>query len=312
MCSSRTDELVFRVTESAGRLDRYLADRCPQLSRAAVQRLIKGRQVLVNGGPTKNGYYPAPGDVIRLQLPSAAPPRPAPEDIPLRILYEDEHLLVIDKPAGMVVHPSPGHASATLVNALLAHRPDLARADLDPKRPGIVHRLDRDTSGLLVVAANGAAQNALQAQFKARQVSKVYLALVYGRLTPERGAIEAPVGRSPRDRKRMAVLREGGRYARTGYRVREHLAGPPACTYLEAMPQTGRTHQLRVHFSAIGHPVVGDEIYGPRRQRIPLPRQFLHAWRLAFDHPVRGERLAFTADLPADLAQPLEELRSRA
>ena len=300
------EEILFRVQGSVGRLDRYLADQCAELSRAKVQRLIKEGRVQVNGAPTKSSYYPAPGDLVRVQIPEPAGNRPDPEDIPLRIVFEDEHLLVIDKPAGMVVHPSPGHASGTLVNALLAHRPDVARADLDPGRPGIVHRLDRDTSGLLVVAANREVQLALQAQFKARQVSKVYLALVHGRLTPERGAIEAPIGRHPRNRKRMAIVVEGGRYARTEYRVREYVVG---CTFVEAMPRTGRTHQVRVHFSSIGHPVVGDQVYGHRRPRVAVPRQFLHAWRLAFKHPVEGHTLEFTTELPADLAQALDHLR---
>lgn len=281
------------------------------LSRAAIQRLIREGRVLVNGAPTKARYCPARGDLVSLQVPLPAPPQPAPEGIPLKILFEDDHLLVIDKPAGMVVHPGPGHSSGTLVNALLAHRHDLAHADLDPQRPGIVHRLDRDTSGLLVVAANREAQLALQAQFKARQVSKVYLALVYGRLRPERGAIEAPIGRHARDRKRMAVLAEGGRYALTEYRVREYLERGTACTFLEAMPQTGRTHQLRVHFASIGHPIAGDMVYGYRRQRIAVPRMFLHAWRLSFSHPVGGDKLAFDSELPADLARSLEELRLR-
>jgi len=316
-------EIVLRVEGSVGRLDRYLADECPELSRAMVQRLIKGGDISVNGAPTKASYYPAPGDLVRVRLPSLAPSQPAPESIPLRIIFEDHDLLVIDKPAGMVVHPGPGHPSGTLVNALLAHRSDLRRADLDPQRPGIVHRLDRDTSGLLVVAANRDTQLALQAQFKARQVFKAYLALVHGRLMPESGAIEAPIGRHPRNRRRMAVLSGGGRYARTEYRVREYVAG---CTFVEAMPQTGRTHQLRVHFASIGHPVVGDGVYGRRRsatsprrsetspdfceQRVAVTRQFLHAWQLSFVHPATGKNLEFTSELPADLARSLEELRA--
>ena len=301
-------ELVFRVQESVGRLDRYLADQCSELSRAKVQRLIREGRVQVNGAPAKASYYPAPGDLVRVQIPQAGPNRPAPEDIPLRIIFEDEHLLVVDKPPGMVVHPSPGHSSGTLVNALLAHRPDLAQADLDPQRPGIVHRLDRDTSGLIVVATSGEVQLALQAQFQARQVRKVYLVLVHGRLTPERAAIEAPIGRHPRNRKRMAVVVEGGRYARTEYQVREYVE---ECTLVEAMPQTGRTHQVRVHFSSIGHPVVGDKVYGSRRRPVAVPRQFLHAWRLAFKHPVEGQNLEFTSELPPDLARPLDRMRLR-
>ena len=301
-----TGVVVLRVSEPNTRLDRFIADRCPGLSRSEAQRLIKRGQVLVNGLASKASYYPLEGDLIRVELPSQAPLVPLAERIPLRIVYEDEHLLVVDKPAGLVVHPAPGHASGTLVNALLAHRPDVANADLDPERPGIVHRLDRDTSGVLVVAATRQAQSSLQEQFRSRQVEKAYLTLVYGRLVPEEAAIEAPIGRDPRHRKRMKVVTEGGRYARTEYRVRENL---PGCTFAEARLLTGRTHQVRVHFSSIGHPVVGDRVYGRRRQQIDAPRQLLHSWRLAFTHPRSGEELRFAADPPADFGMVLDGLR---
>jgi 23S rRNA pseudouridine1911/1915/1917 synthase len=225
----------------------------------------------------------------------------------LDVVYEDEHLMVINKPAGLVVHPAPGHAADTMVNALLAYRPAVTAADADPARPGIVHRLDRDTSGLLVVAATRAAQDALQATFKSRRVAKIYLALVFGTVELERAAIEAPLGRDPRQRQRMAVLTEGGRAARTNYAVRERL---PGATLLEAGLITGRTHQIRVHLASIGHPVVGDRVYGPRRQAIVAPRQMLHAWRLELAHPITGAPLAFEAPLPADMAAVLEGLRT--
>ena len=302
------DELLLRVEAPEGRLDRYIADHLPQLSRSLVQRLISEGQVLVNEAPIKASYYPLPGDLIQVRVPPQTSPPLTAERIPLRILFEDDDLLAVDKPAGIVVHPSPGHLTGTLVNALLAYRPDLLRADLDPQRPGIVHRLDRDTSGVLVVAVNREAQAALQAQFKAHQVKKTYLALLYGHLTPQTGAIESPIGRDPDDRKRMRVTAEGGRYARTEYRVREFL---PGCTLVEAQLLTGRTHQLRVHFRAINHPVVGDHVYGYRRGTIASPRQFLHAWRLALTHPTTGARLEFTAELPADLAAVLRELRAQ-
>lgn len=301
------DEVILRVEEPVGRLDRYVADRCPRLSRSMAQRLIHEGRILVNGAPTRASYCPAPGDLVRVEIPSQAPLVPLPEELPLQVLYEDEHLLVVEKPPGMVVHPAPSHPTGTLVNALLAHRPDVAQADLDPQRPGIVHRLDRDTSGLLVVAARREVQVALQALFKSREVEKEYLALLHGLLSPERGAIEAPLGRDPRDRKRMAIVAEGGRYARTEYQVREHL---PDSTLAEARPLTGRTHQLRVHFASIGHPVLGDRVYGHRRQKIHVPRQFLHAWRLTFVHPATGDALEFTSPLPSDLAEALDRLRS--
>jgi 23S rRNA pseudouridine1911/1915/1917 synthase len=303
------DELLLKVDDSEGRLDRYIASRCPHLSRSLVQRLISEGQVLVNGAQTKASYCPIPGDIVLVRIPSKASTMPQAEYAPLCILFEDRYMLVIDKPAGIVVHPGVGHPNGTLVNALLAHLPDLLRADLDPQRPGVVHRLDRDTSGVLVIAATREAQSALQAQFKAHQVRKTYLALLYGHLSPSEGAIEAPIGRDPGDRKRMGVLPEGGRYARTEYRVRELL---PGCSLVEARPITGRTHQLRVHFRAIDHPVVGDRVYGYRRGSIALPRQFLHAWRLALVHPVSGAVMEFTSELPADLAAVLAALRAQA
>jgi 23S rRNA pseudouridine1911/1915/1917 synthase len=299
-------EHELSIDEPQSRIDRYLAERFPSLTRSAVRRLIDEGAVLVNGQPTRPSYHPIPGDAVTVRIPEPEPSLPQPESLSLDIVYEDEHLLVVDKPAGMAVHPGAGRASGTLVNALLAYRPEIARADLDPARPGIVHRLDRETSGLLVVAAHREAQAALQAMFKRRDVHKVYLALVYGALYPEHAAIEAPVGRDPIHRRRMAVLAEGGRQARTEYAVREAFNG---CTLIEATLVTGRTHQIRVHLASIGHPVVGDRIYGRRREAIAAPRQFLHAWRLSFEHPMRRETMSFEAELPADLAGVLERLR---
>jgi 23S rRNA pseudouridine1911/1915/1917 synthase len=243
--------------------------------------------------------------VVEIAEPGATLPQP--EAIPLEIVYEDAHLLVVNKPAGMVVHPAPGHPGGTLVNALLAYRPDIVHADGDPARPGIVHRLDRDTTGLIVIAASREVQAALQGLFKARLVVKHYLALLDGHLEPQRGVIDAAIGRNPAHRQRMAVCPEDGRPARTTYHVREYL---PGASYVEAHPLTGRTHQLRVHFASVGHPVVGDRVYGPRRQAIPAPRQLLHAWRLAFTHPITGVALAFSADPPADLCAVLDALRA--
>jgi len=298
--------IVVGAEDDPIRLDRFIAERFPDLSRSQVRKLIGEGDVLVDGQPAKASYLPEAGDVITLRVPSREVGPPRPEAMALDIVYEDDHLLVVNKPTGLVVHPSRGHPAGTLVNALLAHRPSIADADLDPQRPGIVHRLDRDTSGLLVVAADRRTQQQLQAAFKSRAVEKTYLVLVHGRLEPERGAIEAPIGRDPAHRQRMAVLREGGRYARTEYRVREYLG---RYTYLEADLLTGRTHQLRVHLSAIGYPVAGDRIYGRRRTGGDPDRQFLHAWRLAFDHPATGERMEFHADLAEDLATYLARLR---
>ncbi|NLD42124.1 MAG: RluA family pseudouridine synthase [Chloroflexi bacterium] len=296
----------FTVGEESDRLDRLVAARFPALSRSVVQHLIRQGDLRVNGAQTRPAYRPVPGDIVSILLPAAAAEAPLPEDIPLDVVYEDEHLVVVNKRPGLVVHPSAGHPVGTLVNALLARYPQVARADLDPQRPGIVHRLDRDTSGLLAVALTREAQQVLQAAFKSRAVDKRYLALLDGTLTPERGAIDSPIGRDPKRRQRMCVLREGGRQARTEYRVREYLG---AYTYVEAVLLTGRTHQLRVHFGAIDHPVVGDAVYGRRRQRLGVPRQFLHAWRLCFEHPITGQPLELEAPLPDDLAEPLERLR---
>ena len=301
-------DVTLRITEPEERLDRLIAKHCPELSRSMVQRLIREASILVNGVASKPSYLPIPGDLVQVNRPDETPLPPVAEELPVCIVYEDECLLVVNKPAGLVVHPGPGHAGGTLVNALLAHRPDLASVGLDPQRPGIVHRLDRDTSGLLLVAARREAQDALQAQFRAHTVEKTYLVLLEGHLVPAEGAIEAPIGRDPQDRMRRKVVAEGGRYARTEYRMREYLRG---YTYTEARPLTGRTHQLRVHFAAIGHPVVGDQTYGRRRGQVPVPRQFLHAWQLTFVHPLTGERLVFFAELPADLADVLDRLRSQ-
>lgn len=290
------------------RLDHWLALRCSDLSRAQIIKLITSGLVLVNGLPEKPSYHPRSGDTITLNvMPTPSQSSVAVTDLlPLEVVYEDEALLVINKPAGLVVHPGAGHASGTLVQSLLAYRPGLALADLDPLRPGLVHRLDKDTSGLLVVAANRDAQAALQAQFKAHTVEKTYLAILYGHLQPDEGAIEAPIARHPIQRYKMAVTVAGGRQARTAFRVREDFRD--AC-YVEAHPLTGRTHQIRVHFAAVGHAVVGDVIYGPRHPTLAAPRQMLHAWRIAFDHPLTHERLSLAIEPPADFEAVLATLR---
>ena len=295
----RTVEL--RADREGERLDLFVARRRPELSRSRVQRLIEQGLVTVEGRPARAGLRLERGRRVCLTVPPLEPLEPAPEAIPLSVMYEDEDLLVVDKPAGMTVHPGPGHSAHTLVNAVLARCPDL-RGVGGQGRPGIVHRLDKDTSGLIIVARNELAHLSLSRQLKERRVEKGYLALVHGHVEPPEGVIEAPIGRDPRHRKRMAVV-EGGREARTGYRLARYL---DSYTLVEVTPHTGRTHQIRVHFAALGYPVVGDGVYG--RPSPVLGRQFLHAFRLAFRHPRTGEALRLEAPLPADLRAALRRL----
>lgn len=288
------------------RLDRFLARTRPELSRSQIQRLIREGWVTVGGWTPKPSMVVSRGDHILVRIPPSPPSSLTPEPIPLEVVYEDQDLIVINKPGGMVVHPAAGHSGGTLVNALLARYPELR--DSDSLRPGIVHRLDKDTSGLMLAAKNDMAKRHLQQQFKEGKVKKVYLALVYGRLSAPQGVIEAAIGRDPRNRKRMAVVTRGGRGAVTEYKVLEHF---PEYTLVEARPRTGRTHQVRVHLAFLGHPLVGDALYGQRKGGIELSRQFLHSHLLGFVSPSSGRYLEFRADLPGELQQVLEDLRSR-
>jgi 23S rRNA pseudouridine1911/1915/1917 synthase len=293
-------KLEFTVASPGERLDKYVAEQC-QISRSYAQKLIDDGQVAVNGHAAKSSQKLNARDRIVVNIPPPSTISLSPEDIPLRVVYEDNDLLVIDKPAGLVVHPAAGHRSGTLVNAILARCPDLGSIN-GTIRPGIVHRLDKDTSGLMMVAKNEAAQRSLSRQIKQRSIKKGYLALVLGHLTPEHGAIDAPIGRHPKDRKRMAVVSEG-REARTAYRVVKYL---DSHTLVEAMPETGRTHQIRVHFAAIGHPIFGDHVYGKRSPL--LGRQFLHAHQLGFKLPSSGKFVEFRAELPQELQEVLKQL----
>ena len=296
------DEVYNFVVDTLGaRLDKYIGEKCPEISRTYAQKLIADGHITVNDRIAKSSLKLSIGDRLRVVIPFTIPNTLSSEAIPLDIIYEDDDLLVIDKPAGLTVHPAPGHPNHTLVNAILSHFPRLADIG-DSLRPGVVHRLDKDTSGLMVVAKNDIAQLNLSKQFKAHSVIKAYLALVKGRLAPEQGIIEAPMGRDPRNRKRMAVVAEG-KEARTEYRVIKYIGN---YTLLEVMPQTGRTHQIRVHLSAIGYPVVGDKVYGVKSPY--LSRQFLHACRLGFKLLSTGEYVEFTSELPPDLEQALKDI----
>lgn len=302
---SVTQRLEVTPEEEGERLDRYLVGRLAGLSRATVQKLIEEGDVLVNHAPARSSYRVAQGDVVEVSL------RPAEREaeavpIPLDVLYEDGAIVVLNKPAGLVVHPAHGHVSDTLVNALLARYPELQSWPAEEGFPGLVHRLDRDTSGVLLVARTVPVRDALRAQFEAGTVRKVYLALVIGRPRLNRARIEAPIARDTRERKRMAVASEGGREAITEYEVIEPLG---SYALLEVRPVTGRTHQIRVHLAAIGHPVVGDRVYGPERQRLALDRVFLHAAELTFRHPISGDEMTFRAPLPPELEEVLSRLR---
>ena len=250
--------------------------------------------VLLNGGIPKAGQRLRPGDRICVTIPAPRPTELVPEVIPLQIVYQDEDIIVVEKPAGLPVHPGPGHPSRTLVNGLVALCPDLKGIGGE-LRPGIVHRLDKDTSGLMVVAKSTRAHLSITIQLKARTVRKGYLALVWGRVEPPQGVIEAHIGRDPRNRKRMAVV-QGGREARTRYTVSQYVSN---CSFVDVFPETGRTHQIRVHFASTGHPLVGDALYGKKTPL--LNRQFLHASLLGFRHPVTDEYLEFTCPLPPEL-----------
>ncbi len=308
-------EILVVTDEFAGqRLDRALAELRPELSRTRAQAAIKAGEIMVNDKSAKSSLLLEVGQRLALsptlgqataRLGEGAP---LPEAIPLRIDFEDAHLLVVDKPAGLVTHPAPGHATGTLVNALLAHTPGLEESE-NPQRPGIVHRLDKDTSGLLVIAKDAQTHAALTEQMRERAMVKRYLALVEGRMEPPSGTIDAPIGRDPRNRLRMALVSEanGGRAARTRYHTLRYL---PSRTLLEAQLESGRTHQIRVHLAALRHPVVGDVVYGRPQAPMP-PRHFLHAAHLEFRHPTTGEWMTFDSPLPADLAEFLERLEGR-
>ncbi len=300
------DQVIKLLAESRERLDKFVAARVADLSRSAVQRLIEDGLVTVDGAATDAARKVRPGDEIVVRIPPARPATIEAEQIPLAIVYEDADVIVIDKPAGLVAHPAAGHARGTLVNAVLAHAPEMQGVGGEA-RPGIVHRLDKDTSGLIVVAKRDAAHRELQSQFKARSVKKMYIALVEGRLEPAEGVVDAPIARDRVHRKRMAVALDG-RPARTRYKViRDWRLNK--YTLLEVYPETGRTHQIRVHFAWLGHPLVGDSVYGNKKSSLPIGRHFLHAASLTLRLPSSGEERTFTSPLPEELAHVLEMLR---
>jgi 23S rRNA pseudouridine1911/1915/1917 synthase len=311
--TSRTEFLTIDKTLPSGRLDTYLRGKFPAASRGAIQRLIEEGHILVNGKRVKPTHTPRAGEEVQVHWPEARPAEAQPEEIPLEILFEDETLLVVNKPAGLVVHPAAGHEEHTLVNALLHHCEGELSGIGGVARPGIVHRLDKETSGCLVVAKNDETHVALSSQFASRKVEKIYHAIVCGEMERDKGEIRASIARHPSHRKRMAVSDDTGREARTSYRVLEKLR---ATTLVEAGLHTGRTHQIRVHFQFLGFPLMGDVTYGQRQNRrleelvgFTAPRVMLHAFQLAFIHPRSGKRVHFEAPLPKDFEEMLKALR---
>jgi 23S rRNA pseudouridine1911/1915/1917 synthase len=311
---TRTENLTVEESLPGVRLDAFLRTKFPDVSRGTMQRLIEEGHILVNGQPTRNTHHPRASEKIEIRWPEARPAVAQPEKIPLDILYEDKTLLVLNKAAGIVVHPAAGHDDGTLVNALLHHCKGSLSGIGGVARPGIVHRLDKETSGCLVIAKNDETHLALSEQFAAREVKKFYNALVCGEPARKSGVIKADIARHATERKRMTAVPDGeGRAAQTSYRTLERLYG---ATLMEAQIHTGRTHQVRVHFQFLGHPLVGDETYGAKQNKkmttltgYAAPRVMLHARELTFTHPRRKKEMTFEAPLPEDFLEALKALR---
>lgn len=299
--------IVITAQESADRIDALLAQNVPGLTRNAAQRLLDAGSVLVNGRAVRKNYKCSPGERIEVHMPELREAELVPQDIALDIAYEDEDVIVVNKPRGMVVHPAPGHPDGTLVNALMHHCGDSLSGVGGEKRPGIVHRIDKDTSGLLIVAKNDAAHLALSAQLADRSLSRVYEAVVRGNFREDSGTVDAPIGRHPVDRKRMAVTDKGSRNAVTHWEV---LARYRGYTHIRCRLETGRTHQIRVHMAHIGHPLLGDFVYGAPSPDKGLEGQCLHARELKFIHPRSGEQVRICTELPPYFTEVLKKLPS--
>lgn len=300
-------DTTIKITaeENGVRLDSFISQALPEISRSAAQKLMDNGLVTLNGKTVKKNHKTTSGEVFEIELPEPEVTDVVPQNIPLDIVYEDDHVIVVNKPRGMVVHPAPGHPDGTLVNALMYHCGDSLSGIGGVIRPGIVHRIDMDTSGLLIVAKNDAAHAHLSAQLSDRSLSRVYEAVVYGRLREDSGKIDAPIGRHPTDRKRMAITDKNSRNAVTHYEV---IARYNGFTHVRCILETGRTHQIRVHMNHIGHPLLGDLVYGRKKAEKGLSGQCLHAKRLKFIHPVSGEAMAFETELPTYFTDVLAKL----
>jgi 23S rRNA pseudouridine1911/1915/1917 synthase len=300
-------ETIEFTAEAGGiRIDRYLAEQCSDFSRSYLQKLLKEQRVTVNGKCVKANYKVEAGDEIQIQLPDLQDAEILPEDIPLDILYEDEYLMVVNKPKGMVVHPAAGHTSGTLVNAIMWHCKDHLSGINGVMRPGIVHRIDKDTTGALLVCKDDVTHREIARQLKEHTIRRRYRAIVYGRIKEDEGVIEGPIGRHNTDRKKMAINYKNGKDAVTHYRVLERF---PNATYVECRLETGRTHQIRVHMTSIGHPLLGDMVYGPQRNPYHLEGQALHAMILGFEHPHFHKYMEFTAPIPEYFEKLLRNLQ---
>ncbi|MGN1377431.1 MAG: RluA family pseudouridine synthase [Dorea sp.] len=298
----------FIVENQAGdRIDRYLSEELEDRSRSYIQKLIKDQYVIVNDKPVKANYRLSLGDRVEIELPEAKEPDIVPEDIPVDILYEDQDIIIVNKPKQMVVHPAPGHYTGTLVNALMYHCGSELSGINGTMRPGIVHRIDMDTTGSLVVCKNDMAHQSLSEQLKEHSIRRIYVAVVHGNIKEESGTVSAPIGRHPVERKKMSIHAKNGREAVTHFKVLERLGD---YTYIQCELETGRTHQIRVHMASIGHPLLGDEVYGPRKCPFPnLQGQTLHAKTIGIIHPRTGEYLEINAPLPDYFIQLLDRLR---
>ena len=297
----------FQVAEEfeGMRIDRYLAELCPVLSRSYVQKLLKSCDGEADGVKVKPSYRVSAGEVVELEVQAPSEPEILAQDMDLDIVYEDEDVILINKPKGMVVHPAAGHYEGTLVNGLMAHCKDQLSGINGMLRPGIVHRIDKDTTGILIVCKNDMAHRSIAAQLKEHSITRRYQAIVCGVIREEEGTVDAPIGRHPTDRKKMCVNEKNGRHAVTHYRVLRRFAG---YTYIECRLETGRTHQIRVHMASLHHPILGDAVYGPARCPFHLEGQTLHAGVLGFVHPRTGQYMEFTAPLPEYFEQLLDRL----